>query len=111
MDTADPAPDKSGRAPTHRAPPPNRNTPRETERSSSPDRLPLSAPPDRYTAPRNSPHTAPRNLPLASGPPPRLRPRPTLRQNTDRIPPPPRSFLLPLRAPPRSPHTSTRPPQ
>src|SRR6266403_3102707 len=91
MDTADPVPDKSGRAPTHHAPAPNRNTPRETERSSSPDRLPPSAPPDRYTAPRNSLHTAPKDLPLACGPPPRPLPRPILRPTlhwaTDRIPP------------------------
>src|SRR6266404_55613 len=113
MDTADPVPDKSGRAPTHHAPAPNRNTPRETERSSSPDRLPPSAPPDRYTAPRNSLHTAPKDLPLACGPPPRPLPRPILRPTlhwaTDRIPPLLRPSSPPPRVPPRSPHTSPRP--
>src|SRR5258706_67528 len=45
--------------PTPTAPLPDRNTPRETERSSSPDHAPPSVPPDRYADPRNSPHTVP----------------------------------------------------
>src|ERR1700693_5055656 len=118
MDTADRAPDKSVPAPTTAWPPPDRNTPRETEPASFEDRLPPSALPDRYTAPRNSPHTARKILPPASAPPRRCPPCPTLRpmshrptshrpishQKSDRIPPRPRWSSLLSRVRPRSPH-------